>query len=216
MGYVVNRETLEPMTYEQAQAHSNENPHHVDGVGDVVYTLSFTLEGLEGTRYAMLDTGDMPLVDPRYQKTELGAVVNNDGEYSAPWLTLPADRPIEQIAEDKLNDMRAACEAQITGDGFYSSALGEPHKYSSDRDAQSNLTLNVMKSAEGASVNHFCYTESGERIKEIHTPEQIRQVAVDLEGHVWPKLDRCQAKREEIAAALAANDKEALIAISWS
>ena len=71
MGYVVNTETLEPMTYEQAQAHSNENPHQVDGVGDVVYVLSFTREGLDGTRYALLDTGDMPMVDPRYYKTGL-------------------------------------------------------------------------------------------------------------------------------------------------
>lgn len=216
MGYVVNKETMQPMTYEQAQEHSNANPHIIDGV-EFVLTLAFSEEGLQGTRYAMLDTGDMPILEPIYYKLELSSVAENDGKYSATWVPLPSDFPIEKISEKKLADMRAACEEAIVGDGFHSSALGTQHKYSSDRDAQSNLTFNVMKAAMlDVDVYHHCYTASGERIKALHTPAQIQQVAADLEGHMWPKFDRCQAKREEINEAVAANDKVALIEISWT
>lgn len=214
MGYVVNKETMQPMTFEEAQAHSNANPHSIDGV-EFVLTLSFTDEGLQGTRYALLDTGDMPLLDPAYYKQELSAVTESGGKYSAAWVPSPSDLPIEEIAEKKLDEIRAECGAAIES-GFYSSALGDQHFYSSDRDSQTNTQWNLFAAMVGESVNHICYDSDGVRAAREHTAAQMIQVSRDFGGHIWPKLNRFNDKRSEINAAVDANDKAALIAISWT
>lgn len=207
MGYVVDRETLEVFTFEQAQALEN-----AEQTGLV---LGFSEPGLEGTRWAMLDTGDMPLVDSRYYKLELSPVTEDGGKYSASWVQLPCDRNIDDMADDKLNDMRAECSRHIES-GFFSSALGSQHKYSSDRDSQTNLQWNALAALTGQTVNHICYDVDGVRAEREHTAEQITQVCNDFGGHLWPKLRRFSDLRAQIESARVAGDKEALIAISWA
>lgn len=211
MGYVVEIATLAPMTHEQAQAHSNENPHTIDGV-EFTLTLAFSEAGLAGTRYAMLDTGDMPLVDPRFYKLDLGPVDVSDGVYSAAWVQSPCDLPIETIAESKLNDMRAECEAAIEA-GFYSSALGAPHRYSSDRDSQTNMQWNLFAATNGESVPHICYDAEGVRAERLHTAEQMVQVSRDFGNHIWPKLRHYNDLRAAISSE---QNKADLVAISWT
>lgn len=207
MGYVVNRETLGVFTFEQAQALEN-----AERTGLV---LGFSDPGLEGTRWAMLDTGDMPLVDSRYYKLELSPVSVSEGKYSASWVQLPCDRNIDDMAADKLNDMRAECSNYIEA-GFYSSALGSQHRYSSDRDAQTNMNTNGLAVLDGRDVMQYCYDGGGVRAKRPHTTAQFKQVCHDFGEHIWPKLDRFAAIREDIESARVAGDKEALIAISWA
>lgn len=204
MSYVVVIETLDPITYEQAQAREN--------AGNTGRNLAFNVEGLIDTPYAMLDTGDMPLVDPRYYKLELSPVTESGGKYSATWLTLPSDLPIEKIAEEKLADMQRECSIDIEA-GFISSALGEQHRYSSDRDSQTNMQWDLFAAMAGESVPHICYDGAGVRAERMHTAEQMIQVSRDFGGHIWPKRRKYGEIRAQIESA---TDKAALIAISWT
>lgn len=214
MGYVVEISTLTPMTYEQAQQRENQMEIETDG-GIVIgsgLTLGFSEEGLEGTRWAMIDTGDMPILEPIYYKLELGPVTEIDGKYRAEWIPLPSDFPIEKIAEKKLADMQAECSKDIEA-GFYSSALGAPHRYSSDRDSQTNMQWNLFAAMVGESVSHICYDAEGVRAEREHTAEQMIHVSRDFGGHIWPKLRKYGEIRAQIESA---TDKAALIAISWA
>lgn len=115
MGYVVQLATMQPLTFEQAQ--HIENTMEIETDEGVVIgsglTLAFNDAGLEGSRYAMLYTGDMPLVDARYYALELSPVSVSDGKHSASWVTAPCDRNIDDMAADKLDDMRAECSRNI-------------------------------------------------------------------------------------------------------
>lgn len=204
--YVVDIATLAPMTFEQAQAQENAE--------ETGLTLGFSVEGLNGTRYALLTVGDMPLVDQRYYSVQLGPVIEDAGQYFAEWEIMIADLPIEQMAQNKLDDLGAACETDIMS-GFYSSALGSTHRYSSDRDSQTNIQWNMFPAMNGEPVSHICYDADNVRAEREHTAEQFIQVGRDFGNHLWPKLRMYGEKRQAVADALAAGDKGALALISW-
>lgn len=204
MGYVVNRETLDVFTFEQAQAVENNE--------ETGLTLGFSEPGLDGTRWAILNTGDMPLVDQRYYKTEIGEVAEAGGAYSAEWETLPCDLSIESIKASKMDEVSAACAAEIES-GFDSLALGARHRYSSDRDSQTNMQWNMFAAMVGEDIGHICYDADGVRAERLHTAAQMIQVSRDFGAHIWPKLRKYSEKREAIESA---ETKEAVLAISWT
>lgn len=107
--------------------------------------------------------------------------------------------------------INAACEAAITG-GFWSPALGEPHRYSSELDDQLNLTGAVLR---GLDMPYACTNEQGRKEFRPHTAEQLRQAGDDFTLFKLEHLVRANALKQQLDEALAAGDLEALEAVSW-
>ncbi|MHB0766477.1 DUF4376 domain-containing protein [Stutzerimonas sp. NM35] len=112
---------------------------------------------------------------------------------------------------EKYQVINTACEAAITG-RFWSQALGEPHRYSSQLDDQLNLTGAVLR---GLDMPYACRDEQGVKEFRPHTAEQLRQVGDDFTLYKLQLLQRADALKKQLDAALEAGDLAALEAISW-
>ncbi|MBW0433856.1 hypothetical protein HGB47_09525 [Leptospira yasudae] len=77
--------------------------------------------------------------------------------------------------EDLLRSVDRICETKIIS-GFASSALGESHRYGSDRDDQLNLIGSV---SIGDSVLYKCEDMNGVKEYKMHSSAQIKQVLND-------------------------------------
>nr|EMN19664.1 hypothetical protein LEP1GSC063_2719 [Leptospira santarosai serovar Arenal str. MAVJ 401] len=82
---------------------------------------------------------------------------------------------VHQKRDSLINLVNSICGSKITS-GFVSTALGETHFYSSDRDDQLNLRDLVLL---GAPVLYKCADRDGVRKYRNHTAEQIKRVFVD-------------------------------------
>lgn len=107
--------------------------------------------------------------------------------------------------------VNAACTTAITA-GFTSSALGAPHRYSSDLEDQLNLTGAVLG---GSDLPYACRDEAGVKAYRLHTAAQLRQVGEDFTLYKLQLLQRADQLKQQLDAALEAGDLEALEAISW-
>ena len=107
--------------------------------------------------------------------------------------------------------VNAACEALITG-GFWSSALGEPHRYSSQLDDQLNLTGAVLR---GLDMPYACSDEKGHKEFRPHSAQQLHQVADEFTLFKLEHLQRAHALKQGLDRALNAGDLQALESVSW-
>lgn len=107
--------------------------------------------------------------------------------------------------------VNAACEAAITG-GFWSSALGAPHQYSSQLDDQLNLTGVILA---GLDTLYACRDQAGAKEFRAHTAEQIRKVGDDFTVFKLQPLQRANALKQRLDQALASGDLVALEAVTW-
>ncbi|EMF82191.1 hypothetical protein LEP1GSC188_3423 [Leptospira weilii serovar Topaz str. LT2116] len=82
---------------------------------------------------------------------------------------------LARFKEERLRSVDRYCEMKITS-GFESSALGELHRYGSDRDDQLNL---IGSASINDSVLYKCEDENGTKEYKLHTASQIKQVLND-------------------------------------
>lgn len=136
-----------------------------------------------------------------------------EGGLEAPVVVAPS---IDDIKEDRVDTLRAACEATITG-GFKSNALGDAHTYPSDIKAQINLMGSVTDSlmpdlpADWATPFWVC-DAVGAWAWKMHNAAQIQQAGRDGKAHVV----RCQTLLGELTVnVLAATTAEAVTTIVW-
>ena len=113
---------------------------------------------------------------------------------------------------DKVREINEACEMAITG-GFWSSALGTLHNYSSQLDDQLNLTGAVLN---GQPCPYACRDEQGVKAFRPHTTEQLRQVGNDFTLYKLGLLQLAGALKEQSDRALEAGDVVALERVVWS
>lgn len=128
---------------------------------------------------------------------------------------LPILIPFQQSAgvvhQRKTAELNAACEAAITG-GFWSSALGQPHQYTSQMDDQLNLTGVILA---GQDSLYACRDQAGAKAFRPHTTEQLRQVGNDFNTVKQQFLQKADRLKQLLDQALAAADITALEAVTW-
>ncbi|KAE9651263.1 hypothetical protein EJD88_19455, partial [Pseudomonas sp. PB105] len=96
--------------------------------------------------------------------------------------------------------------------GFWSSALGMRHQYSSELNDQLNLTGAVLA---GLDTLYACRDEAGVREFRPHTYAQIRQVGDDFTLIKQQLLQKAYALKQQLDDAFNAGDLEALEAVKW-
>lgn len=89
---------------------------------------------------------------------------------------------LDLIKPEKIKGLKAACGQELLG-GFYSSALGQAHKYETKEVDQTNLMGMVL---DGESDYYKCWNIEGTAQEWVfHTIEQLTQVFKD--GKAWRK-----------------------------
>lgn len=157
---------------------------------------------------------------PSTQDTEesyISGVEIIDGILKTVWSV--RDKTPEELAQwaqefaslklNKINALKETCTKEIAK-GFYSSALGTPHKYDSDKP-QDMINISGAKD-RGISLNFTCTDSNGIKARRLHTTEQLKQVFDDgtdfLDSnitHLWAKIDLVSA----------AQTSAELIAVTW-
>ncbi|WP_016753586.1 hypothetical protein [Leptospira kirschneri] len=103
-------------------------------------------------------------------KDENGVIFPNQIYTPSGWIV-----NVEQKRNSLIGQVNSICASEIVS-GFFSSALGSPHLYSSDQDDQLNLIGLV-------SINEIvmckCTDQNGVKEYRAHTAEQIRRVLGD-------------------------------------
>lgn len=116
---------------------------------------------------------------------------------------------VHQQQTTAIND---ACSAEITG-GFWSSGLGEPHRYSSEQSDQLNLIGVIQR---GLDSPYACRDAQGSKEFRLHTAAQLRQVGDDLTVYKLHLLQWADHLKQQLDAALEGSDLPALEAITWT
>lgn len=125
-----------------------------------------------------------------------------------------APSPIEQaglVHAAKVIEINGACEATIIG-GFWSSALGSAHQYSSQLDDQLNLTGAVVR---GVDMPYACRDPLGVKAFRPHTAVALRQVGDDFTLFKLQLLQKANQLKQRLDDALAAHDVAAIEAVTW-
>ncbi|UKS30142.1 hypothetical protein LOZ80_14865 [Paenibacillus sp. HWE-109] len=145
---------------------------------------------------------------------ELPAVIRNQKQNTLlRWVdgqVIEVNSPSAVSPQDaKLAELNVACNAAILA-GFTSNALGSPHTYDFDYDAQINLGGMLNAITAGIVTGAIVWKASG--LPESHTVAQFKTVFADglahknaLIGHFWTLK----------AAVLAAQSTEEIDAIVW-
>ena len=111
----------------------------------------------------------------------------------------------------KTEQINRSCERAIV-DGFWSSALGERYLYNSQLEDQMNLVGVVLA---GLDSSYACRDEQGVNDFRPHTIAQLRQVSDDFTLFKFQLLQRASVLKQRLDQGLAANDLNALEAITW-
>jgi hypothetical protein len=112
----------------------------------------------------------------------------------------------------KTAEINGQCEGAITA-GFWSSALGARHFYSSHLDDQLNLTGVILG---GLDSLYACRDEQGQKDFRPHTVVQVRRVGDDFTSFKLQLLQRANTLKQQLDLALTAGDCAALVAVTWS
>lgn len=120
---------------------------------------------------------------------------------------LAESRHAEQLAS-----LNVACEQAITG-GFYCDVLGEPHRYDSTLIDQVNLTSQVVLGNDGHLA---CRDALGVKAYREHTAEQLHLVSTAFNHHRLTCQQKALLLKDQLDAALAANDLDAIDAANWA
>ncbi len=119
---------------------------------------------------------------------------------------------VERRHAEQVAAINAACEGEITG-GFWSSALGSPHRYDSQLEDQMNLTGMVLG---GSDCTYACRDEQGVKAFRDHTAEQLRQVGDEFSAYKLQRLQRALALKQQLAEAMANRDLDAIESVRWA
>lgn len=171
-----------------------------------------TLEQIEDQRGTAYDTRTGAAVEWR----ELGPLPEHLTKKARPsdshhwqqdaWILAPL-----KVHTAKVQNINHACKAAITA-GFWSPALGAPHRYSSELDDQLNLNGAVLR---GLGMPYPCTDELGRKEYRLHTAEQLNQAHEDFTVFKFEHLVRANTLKQQLDLALAAGDLAALEAVRW-
>lgn len=171
---------------------------------------------IDGTVVETTDVDPAERFAPTLDWQPCAASVEVGYSYSNGDFEKPADLSLDAIKEQRVSDLRSACEAVIVG-GFASDALGETHTYPSDIKAQINLMGSVTDSlmpnlpADWSTPFWVCDAQ-GNWKWEAHTASQIQHAGRNGKAAVVA----AQTKLGELTAAVeAAKTKKAVEAIIW-
>lgn len=127
---------------------------------------------------------------------------------------LPVPNPADELSrlyDAALSDVNRGCEQSITG-GFTSDALGDLYQYSSSLEDQLNLTTAILR---GVDMPYACRDGLGLKDFRQHTVAQLRQVGDDFTLFKMQLLQKANELKQQLDTALAAGDREALVAVTW-
>lgn len=129
-------------------------------------------------------------------------------------LPFPSLSMAEQCADlhqNKVMEINTACEAEITS-GFWSAALGESHRYSSQLDDQLNLTGVIL---QGLDNLYACRDLRGVKEFRPHTAKQLRQVGDDFTMFKLQLLQKANGLKQQLDQSLATGDLADIKAVVW-
>lgn len=118
---------------------------------------------------------------------------------------------VERRYVEQLQAVNAACEAEISA-GFWSSALGAPHRYDTLLEDQINLTGMVLRGLDGP---YACRDEQGLKAFRAHSAEQLRQVGDEFTAFKLERLQKVHTLKVLLAEARALGDLDAIEALGW-
>lgn len=119
---------------------------------------------------------------------------------------------VAALYDQKLLEINDGCNRHIEG-GFYSNALGETYRYSSEMDDQINLTGMVLS---GLDSGYACY--DAEQVKAFypHTATQLHLVGQDLVRFKQAALQHADSLKQDLASALKNKKLKVMRAIKWT
>lgn len=118
---------------------------------------------------------------------------------------------VERRYAEQVQAVNTACEAEISA-GFWSSALGAPHRYDTLLEDQINLTGMVLRGLDGA---YACRDEQGVKAFRTHTAEQLHQVGDEFTAYKLERLQRAHTLKELLAEARELGDLDAIETLGW-
>lgn len=197
-----------------AHAYLDQPPSAVAGKAVVRTADSWAVvTDLRGTVYST-DTGASMRHDELGELPE-GLTVeprpSADHRWSAGEWVLDIEVLLERKHAEKVQEINRGCEATITG-GFWSHALGEPHRYNSQIDDQLNLTGMVLRNLHSP---YACYDQDDVKDYRPHTAEQLRQVGNDFTDFKLQHLQHANTLKQQLDAAHTAGDLEAMDSLKW-
>lgn len=107
--------------------------------------------------------------------------------------------------------VNASCEATLVG-GFWSQAIGSPHRYGSQLTDQLNLLSAVLS---GSGLPFPCIDEQGLKAFRDHTIQQLRQVFDDYTRFNFENIQLANTLKQRLDQALADGDLSVIEAIRW-
>ncbi|NRT72687.1 hypothetical protein [Clostridium beijerinckii] len=112
-----------------------------------------------------------------------------------------AESSIDQVKQNKINEMSAICENKIINE-FYSSCLGESKRFDCTLIDQTNIVGLVAKAqmiiANAITDNKLEWKATGEPICYPWSPQQAITLGTDLFAHKTEKIKRYELLREYI------------------
>jgi len=181
-----------------------------------------------GHVWALIEGEPKQLADHRGKvyRTDTGAVEQHAllGALPPSLTTIPKPSPGHQWqdgawAEDpayvhsaKVAEINGSCEMAISS-GFWSSALGSPHQYSSQIDDQLNLTGTILRRRD---MPYACRDEQNVKAFRLHTVDQLFQVGDDFTLYKLQLLQRANELKQLLDQALAAGDLTTIQAVTWT
>ncbi|TGL77345.1 hypothetical protein [Leptospira yasudae] len=125
-------------------------------------------------------------------KDQNGIFLSNQRYSESGWIV-----DLSQLKEELLRSVDRICETKIVS-GFASSALGDSHRYGSDRDDQLNLIGSV---SIADSVLYKCEDMNGVKEYKMHSNSQIKQVLNDGAARKIQLLQRAAELKSSIRTA---------------
>ncbi|MCK1791629.1 phage tail protein [Pseudomonas violetae] len=118
---------------------------------------------------------------------------------------------VELRYQEQLQAVNIACQREITG-GFWSTALGERYRYTSELDDQVNLTGMAVRGLNGP---YACYDEQGSKAFRPHSAAQLRQVSDEFTEFKMLRLQKVADLTVQLQVARLAQDLGAINALTW-
>lgn len=121
----------------------------------------------------------------------------------------PKEKTLEDIKQDKINELKRQCESAITG-GYQSTVVlastGVAHIYPTDRDDQLNMsgTANAAQLKPTGTLIEFKTMDTGKY--EIHTQDEIKAISLEIYDHVLSNLKKMNDKATQVMGCTAVEE----------